>query len=292
MKVFWTFDPFEENKTLRKLGLGLLKSIRQASDKVSAVYVASDEELVSARPVAANAGRKFSVVAAEKIKSELSAIGAKGVEISIAAEPRFSLTASVKTLVNHVAKNKVDLLLSSTHGRMGVKRLLLGSFAETLIHFSKTDLLLFNENTKIPAGKPQILLYAHDFSRKGDEGMSRAIEYASAWGSELHVFHAPKPSYAVRFKGQDAAVESYRKKVDAKVEKIHHQLKENGLRGTVSLVTQLKPVIDLIYATARKLDADMVLASAQSGRIAALLGGSVTRQLIREAKIPTLVIKI
>jgi nucleotide-binding universal stress UspA family protein len=292
MKIFWTFDPFEDNKALRKKGASLLKSIRQSGDSVIAVYVASDEELTSARGAGKNAGKRFSDVAADQVRAQLIALGLKDVGVSIASEPRFSLTAAVRKLVDHVAGQKADLLISSTHGRTGMKRFLLGSFAETLIHFAKTDLVLFNEKTEVPLRAPRRLLYAHDFSRKGDEGFKRALGYANSWGSELHVVHVPQPSFAVRFEGQDPAVETYRKKVRAKVNKVEAALKEADVRGSVSLLTQTKALTDLIQATARKVDADMILASAQAGRLAALLGGSVTRNLIRESRIPTLVMKL
>jgi nucleotide-binding universal stress UspA family protein len=291
MKIFWTFDPFEDNKALRKKGASLLKSIRQAGDSVHAVYVASDEELVSTKGSAKNAGKRFSDVAADQVRAQLVGLGLKDVGVSIASEPRFSLTAAVRKLVDHVTSQKADLLISSTHGRTGMKRFLLGSFAETLIHFSKTDLVLFNEKTLLPLRAPRRLLYAHDFSRKGDDGFKRALRYASHWGAELHVVHAPQPSFAVRFDGQDPAVENYRKKVRAKVQKVEAALQDAGVEGAVSLMTQTKPVSDLIYAVAKKVDADMILTSAQSGRLAALLGGSVTRQMIRESRVPTLVMK-
>jgi nucleotide-binding universal stress UspA family protein len=51
------------------------------------------------------------------------------------------------------------------------------------------------------------------------------------------------------------------------------------------------PISERVLARARRVDADLVAVFAKSGPLAGFMGGSVTRQILRAAATPVLVIK-
>lgn len=295
LKIFWAFDPFDENKSVREKGLELLKRIGKPSDEVVAVHMFMPPEIVSPLvpgvPVFYGGAFDSKNIRAQ-VKEKMGRLKSRGIHVEVLESSTYSLTKSVRAFAKYVENKRGDLILVATHGRTGMPRMVLGSFAESLIHFAKTDIIVFQPQTKTPLKSPARLLYAHDFSRWGEIGFQRAIEYAKRWGAALDVIHIPQPMYAVRFAGQDPQVEVYRKRVKAKMRRTEKQIEAAGIAGTASFETQWAPLVDMILKSARKRKADMVCVTAQSSRFAALLGGSVTRALVRQPRLPILILKV
>lgn len=292
MKIFWAMDPFTEDLEFRKASVAVLRWMSRPSDKTTAVYVYSPPAVGFPSIEGFPMGVGFPAVSKRTALDQMKKLKVSGMRTEVIESANASLTDSVRVLSTHVHKQRGDLILSSTHARSGMPRFVLGSFAETLIHFAKTDLLLFQPTVRLSGAKPSRLLYAHDFSRVGEIGLRRAIDYASRFGARLDVFHIPHTSYGVRFEGQDPKVDTYRKSVQAKVRRVEKILREAGLEGSVLIGSEWAPMISMILKTATKQKSDLLVTTAQTGRFAALLGGSVTRNLIRRSKIPTLVLKI
>ena len=75
-----------------------------------------------------------------------------------------------------------------------------------------------------------------------------------------------------------------------RVEVISPKTSFTGL-GSAVLDDRWQPVTKLILARAKQVEADVLLTVAKAGRLAGLIGGSVTRQVLRAASVPVLVIK-
>ncbi|MCM2282844.1 MAG: universal stress protein [Bdellovibrionaceae bacterium] len=305
LNIFWAFDPFDESGTTNKTAAQVLrwisKPINKQSDAVHAVYVTSPVQMdfapLSGVPMmsglAAGSQVDLKKDAEAKIKSlkakELKSAALKSLVLESATS---SLTDTVRTFADHVSRQRGDLILVSTHARKGMPRFVLGSFAETLVHFAKTDILLFHPQAEVGRARPTRLLYAHDFKRSGDIGFRRALEYARHWGAKLDVVHIPRPSYSVKFEGEDKSVQTYRRGVKAKIHKIEKELAAAGVTGSVSILTKWAPMVSMLLKAANQRKSDMIIMTAQTGRFAALLGGSVTRGVMRQSSLPTLVLKI
>lgn len=297
LRIFWAFDPFDESNAAQKASLAILKWISKPSDSVTAVHVSSPVQVDFAPLVGAPMVTGYQAYpkaeAEAKIKSlKSSVLKMNGLKTEVIESPTASLTGSVRAFAESVSKRRGDLVLVATHARKGMPRFVLGSFAETLIHFSKTDMLLYQPGVSVSGARPRRMVYAHDFTRSGDMGFRRALDYARHWGAHLDIVHIPRPSYKVKFEGEDPKVETYRTRVRAKTHRLNKQLAEAGVTGSVTIVTEWAPFITMITKAARKLQADLIVTTAQTGRFAALLGGSVTRGLVRQSKIPTLVLKV
>jgi nucleotide-binding universal stress UspA family protein len=291
MRFAWAFNPFDNNPKLQNNALRLIKSVAKSSAAMEAVYVASPRELELATAFDVPENVRYSQHPKNIVQKLLKNIGLGKSKATVLKQGDLSLTSAAKKLSNYLSQAKVDLTLVATYARKGNKIFTLGSFAETLVHYSKTDLLVFSEHSKISSGRPKSILFAHDLSASGDKGLERAMAYAKEWKATLNVLHVPDPSYGFKVKDQDSSVVKYRELVQLQIGKIEAKMKKKNVKGSVSLETNWDPIADLIIKRAKKVSADMVMVTAKAGRLAAVVGGSVTRQMLRASHVPVLVAK-
>jgi nucleotide-binding universal stress UspA family protein len=292
VKVLWAFNPFDGNRKLQQRALAIVKALAGARDHLEAVYVASPVELDLATAFDIPVGIRFSVYPKKRVEQALRKLGLKQLRATVLTHDSLSLTSSVRALADHAAREKADIMLVASHARKGVSRLFLGSFAETLVHLSKTDLLVFHQSTRAGKHAPKNLLFAHDLSRDGDRGFDKALAYAKRWKCALHVLHVPEPAYGIHFDDQNPKVESYRKRVRKKIQAIESTLKRSRVEGSVVIDMRWAPISELILSQAQRVHADLLLVLAKSGRFAGFMGGSVTRQVLRASVAPVLVLKL
>ena len=291
MRLVWAFNPFDANRKLQQRAVALVKALAGPRDRVEAVYVASPQEISLATAFDVPFASRFSGYPKQLVAKGLRRLGLKRVRATVLTEDNLSLTAAARALALHAKRSRTDIILVASHARTGVSRLFLGSYAETLVHLSETDLLVFHDTTRVWKRTPRSLLYAHDLSRDGARGFEKALAHARRWKAALHVIHIPDPAYGIRFDDQEAWVASYRKQVQKKIDAIESRLKATGLEGSVVIDAQWAPIAELVLAQAKRTRADLVLVCAKSGRLAGAMGGSVTRQILRASVAPVLVIK-
>ncbi len=292
MKILWTFDPFEKNKQLRFFGKKLLLNLFDKSDKVKAVYMASRSEINLTTAFDVPKKNRFTIYPKKLIKSELKKLNLMKIDVVVIPELSMSTTASVKKLASFAKESKTDLIVISTHGKVGLPRFILGSFAESLVHSAQTNVLLYNQKTKL-SKTPKKLVYAHDFSRKGADGLPQVLDYANKWNASLVIVHVPESNYSFSFQGPDEDAESYRKYVNDVAIQIEQTVRRRGIPCEIFIEPSWKKsASQSILDTVKKVNADIAIVTAKSGKMAALLGGGVTRNIIRESRVPTLILKV
>ena len=88
--------------------------------------------------------------------------------------------------ISHLAQElPADLIVTSTHGRGGVKRFFLGSTAERLVQHAPCPVLVSRK------GRATIdkILVPVDFSRCSLEGLKYAIQFADQFAAKLFILH-------------------------------------------------------------------------------------------------------
>ncbi len=285
MKILWTFDPFEKNKELHEFGKNLLVNLFTKKDSMQAVYVASNAEAELATAFNIPVKKRYTSYPKNLIKDELNEMDLKNVKVEVLLEESLSLTSVVKKIINYTKEKKIDLILIATNSKKVLPKMVLGSFAETLVHMSVCDLLIFHQLTKFALKTPQNLLYAHDFSSKGSIGLMRAAEYAKKWNATLTVVYVPIPEVGME-------LHEFKSSVQKKVEKLEKTMEKEKVKCRVHLEYDIKPINEIILDVAAKTKADIIAVAAQSNKLTALLGGSTTRKILRESLLPTLVLKV
>jgi nucleotide-binding universal stress UspA family protein len=101
-----------------------------------------------------------------------------------------------EVLASVVEEKSIDLIVLGTHGRRGLKKLVLGSTAEQVIRRASCPVLTVGPQAKAQAGFATIL-FATDFSAGSLPALRYAAGLAHANRSHLIVLHALPPSVEV-----------------------------------------------------------------------------------------------
>jgi nucleotide-binding universal stress UspA family protein len=201
--------------------------------------------------------------------------------------------------INRVArKRSVDITVTATRGRRGLKRLLLGSVTERLMRTLPCPLLV------IPAAERDIgaaadnalgfkkILVGCDFSPNADLALRNALSMAQEFQAELHLVHiietplyteTLKPVFAHRPASPVVIRQFLQSKLDGLVpEDARHWCQPVTSLGEGQPYAQL-----LRYADAQAIDL-IVLGVRGHGLIGTLFVGSTTDRVIRRASCPVL----
>ncbi len=194
---------------------------------------------------------------------------------------------------------EADLIVMSTHGRTGLKRLFLGSNAERVVQHSSSPVLVVRQGERefVAAGKPlqiQTILVPTDFSGSSIEALDYAVAFGRQFGARLVLFHSfsvpelittdpygPHNIHPTAEQGRSAAEDQMREFV-------------KGLDfGGVELETQITMgrAAEEICAYAKKQKVDLIVTSThgRTGLMHVLIG-SVAEHVVRHAPSPVLVL--
>jgi nucleotide-binding universal stress UspA family protein len=107
---------------------------------------------------------------------------------TVAHGPVWDVLASI------IQREKIDLLVVGTHGRGGVKKLVLGSVAEQVLRRALCPVLTIGKNVALGGLPFQSILFATDFGRPATHALPYAVSLAEEYGSELTLLHMVPPT--------------------------------------------------------------------------------------------------
>jgi nucleotide-binding universal stress UspA family protein len=108
------------------------------------------------------------------------------------------------TLAVLIEKHEADLIVAGTHGRTGVRKLLLGSVAEEIFRMASCPVLTVGPKVtgEVPReSAPQRILYATDFTPHADRATSYALSLAQEHQAHLALLHVVQGAGAVSAPG-------------------------------------------------------------------------------------------
>ncbi len=202
------------------------------------------------------------------------------------------------TLARLVQEKQIDLAITATHGRSGLKRLIIGSVTERLMRTLACPLLIMrSHDPKVTAPinletKFHRILVGCDFSSASDHALQYALSLAQELQSELHLIHVIAPSV------YENLLKSGPQPISRRSEDLHEQL-EGRLEARLPAdsyhwcnpQTQIlagQPYEEITkYAILHKMDL-IVLGVRGMGLVEKLLVGSTTDRVARQAPCPLL----
>lgn len=194
---------------------------------------------------------------------------------------------------------KVDLIVMSTHGRTGLKRLFLGSNAERVVQHSSSPVLVVRQGDRerVDDGRKlriQTILVPTDFSASSKEGLSYAVELAGHFGARVILFHSftiPEILAADPYAAGYVQVSPEEPRTEAE-EQMQEFVKQIDFRG-VPFETEMAmghPAEEICgYAEQQKVDLIVTSTHGRTGLMHVLIG-SVAEHIVRYAHTPVLVV--
>jgi nucleotide-binding universal stress UspA family protein len=200
------------------------------------------------------------------------------------------------TLAGHANRHDVDLIVISSHGRVGFSRLSLGSVTDSLIRHTTIPVLVVKPSASYlnpQVGEPfRRIVVPLDGSPLAEQILPRVATLAKLEGSELILLFVLKPHDELQNRTQDprlpwweadvAATQTYLFRTAAK-------LRRHGFPVSTDIVIG-QNVPEEIAAFASREKADLIgIATHGRGGLSRMLRGSVSDALTRAARVSTLV---
>lgn len=303
-KIIWALDAYETSENLVNNSLSTIQFFSRLNNKnveVIPVYILSDGLLKLSVPIK-SLEENFKPNAEKSLKKILSKIkNIKLKPVQIITKPLSSTTDAAKALELFAKKHKADAIIVGSHARKGIKRMLLGSFTETLLQFAKIPVIVVNPSTKIKKDFNSIL-FATDFSKKSELLYKGILKLAKSLNVKLILFHAiPYPADPVLQSGVFLLgggwlpVNEHLEKLANDRTKIGkawiNSAKKSKVNAKLVIQNFVSSPATSIIDSVKKHKCGIIAIAAKSTNIEAALLGSVTRQVVRNSETPVWVIR-
>jgi nucleotide-binding universal stress UspA family protein len=207
-----------------------------------------------------------------------------------------------EVILDLIARNKVDLLVLGTHGRGGLKKLLLGSVAEELFRLASCPVLTVGPGVSVPGTRGlevRRVLFATDFSPASLSALPYAISIARECKAQLALLHilsvVPYSKVAPQWYLASDVVELEGKARLSSLEQLKRLIPpEEHLRQEPDFLVTFGFVPEGIVKTASHVKADVIVMgvnSSSAARAAAHLYWSIAHYVVCEAMCPVLTIR-
>ena len=297
-KIVWGFDAFEDGfktsisvaETLSSLNAKLKGSVQPLftlGAEVSDPAPAFESEAIGELTKATEARM-------EVLREKVNIPGVLPPKVIF--ERSFSRTKVVKRFIAEAEKAGANLIVVGAHGKKGLERMVLGSFAETLLLHCHLPVLVVGQNfDQIPHWNE--ILFPTDFSEDSHFAFQRVLELARVLGSRVTLYHHISPllgpviqSTIAPFGGVWPTYQS-----DMQILRERKQVKLNEwAKNAENSNVEISKVLDtnetdsseaiLSYAKANKIG--LITMATQSGTLATTLFGAITRKVVRQAQCP------
>lgn len=222
-------------------------------------------------------------------------------ELPIQWESIINVGQPAEEIAGIVEEKHIDLVISATRGRSGLKRLILGSVTERLMRSLSCPLLVVQSTDKASPdqGAKSIslnkILIGCDFSKDSELAIAHGLSLAQEFEAELHLVHviAP-PVYPEFIKSGSAAAHGVQDQVlsDLLTQKLQELVPEeahNWCRLQTILI-EGQPYTELVnYADRNEMDM-IVMGIRGHGLVKSLLLGSTTDRVVRHTPCPVLAV--
>lgn len=304
-KVIWSLDPFETpSSLLRQTGSAIRALAARVELDLQAVYVLSPSQLNVSLEFSGPWMEQFRPVAEAALDAVLKRLRLDDIGTAqVVIQPLASTSHAVDALIDYVRRRGVDFVFATTHGRKGVKRMLMGSFVETLL--LRTPVPVVTVGPRFKKGErtnesPDHILYPTDLTGQAMDVFRSVVAFARETRCTLTLFHAiPHPvepilqSGAYLLGGSWVPVRAYftneSDRMKRKAEAWARWARNQKVQTDLIVESRLGAITDGILEAAERKRASWIVMEAESGPVSAALLGSITRQVIRQASMPVIV---
>ncbi|MCM2277128.1 MAG: universal stress protein [Oligoflexia bacterium] len=306
-KIVWAVDVLEEPSLQERAAEALRVMARTRRIEVEAVYLPILAHLrLPALDFSGPWLEEYRLQTETSLTGILDRHGLGGMGRATMLERNFASNLdAVRALAEYARAEGASLILASTHGRSGLGRLFLGSFTETLLQYSEFPVMTVGPHARGPLEFGSVL-FPTDFGREARSVYRQAVGLCSELKARLLLYHALHPSLQQFMQSESyvltgtwmpaampAAVEADdgRPQAERRARRWTSWARARGVDTRYVLEEGVGSVADAILANARKRHAGLIVIGAESGPVATLLLGSVTRHVVRHAECPIIVMR-
>lgn len=199
-------------------------------------------------------------------------------------------------ILSYVERNDIDLIVMGTHGRRGLRHLLLGSVTEEVVRFAPCPVFTVRDQKGPVTVRPiRRILVPVDFSEHARLALAHAKELASLYGAELQILHVFEevihPAFYVSGK---TSIFEFMPQVQTEATKQIQQLLDEVVGNKYPAEIYLKeghPAQEIVNFVGDHGTDLIVIATHGLTGIEHFLLGSVTEKVVRMAACPVFTVK-
>jgi nucleotide-binding universal stress UspA family protein len=313
-KIFWLLDPFEKPIDASEAGAWALGLSKKLGAPIQPVHVLSGGALGLSPEIHAAWLMQVAIQAEERLQRIVDRLGVEHVLPPIVLSEIYrSRSEAVVALLEFARESDAEVLVLQRLSRAR-KTGKIGGFAETLLLKSEIPVLVVGRHhvrgaaSKTPATRvPKKILLAVDLEGDALPLVSQVGDWAKRVGASVHLFHSaaqfPVAGYrptADIFPGDwsgpvaPMTMSAWKGDLEARrreLERLKKTLERRGVRCTMELDSASTRAAEGILRSQRKNRADWIAVSGKSSRWSALILGSVSRIVAREAGCPVWVVR-
>lgn len=221
----------------------------------------------------------------------LAALGDRAADAGVSVTTRAVETAGPvhRTIIDYASDHDVDLIVTGTHGRTGLNRLVLGSVAERTLRTSPVPVLTVHEDAPLTADFERVLVPT-DGSDAASVAADHGVAFAAATDAAMHVVHVVDLTPLSGDLGSTEVIAALEESGQRAVDDVIGRAEGAGLRSVEASVlsgTAARAVSD--YVEARDIDLIVMGTHGRTG-LERYLIGSVTEKVVRVATVPVLTV--
>jgi len=211
-------------------------------------------------------------------------------------------TATVPHLVRGIAPDEVitetaknigsDLIVMGTHGRRGLRHLLLGSVAEKVVRTATAPVLTVRLDAEVNPDGLSTILVPHDFSEASAAAVQCAGVWAKALGAKITLLHVVEPVVYPEFYSVDVLPDDLMGRLATRSEEALQAAADELLAGIETAIkVEVGKAADTIARLAVPDHFDLLAMGTRGlSAVEQLLLGSVAESVMRRCQIPLLTI--
>lgn len=305
-KILWAVDPYQKNETHNKNVASVVSGFaKEWSAKVEIVYVYSMPNIelkpsvlnVYERPFLDDVEKRL-----HKLKRFMSGVSCSVKVVSHHAQKKHFTAPEL--LLQYAKTSKASVIALASHARRGVEKLFLGSFAEDVVLHSSIPTLVIGPHMKKRAKRKfSEIMVPVDFSADSRKVFQWSQDYCRQHKNHLNVFHAAVDYFAPLVQPLTMAFggsypfdpKTYTQVMNdqrSKLEKWVEQAQKKKIQVAGLFSQKPGPVYEAVCEVAQKKKQDLIIMGTHHGGMTSVITGSVTRQVLRHATVPVLVLRV
>ncbi len=208
-------------------------------------------------------------------------VAQSAMNVLLAGEPFVNIphTATIErgqlweVLASFIKERNIDLIVLGTHGRRGLKKLVLGSVAEQVFRHASCPVLTIGPHATPEATANacfKTILFATDFSSGSEHALSYTVSLARANGSQLVLLHALPPGVGALPGSMDAMIADLEVSAELAAEALAGARQQLNDMISAETMQELHPEMIVECGSA----AEMILHVAESKQAALIVMGA------------------
>ncbi|MFQ5679078.1 MAG: universal stress protein [Gemmatimonadota bacterium] len=203
-------------------------------------------------------------------------------------------------ILDYAEGEEIDLIVMGSHGRRGLRRLLLGSVAAEVLRLAGIPVLTVRQPRHAeprPPGPIERIVIPMDFSSHSNVALEYAAELAGTFGSRLHLLHVIDrlvyPDFYLPVVFPDANLPELRRRARERLEELAAEFRRGRGAGlVVETEVRVERAAHTIAEYAEEIEADLIVMASHGLRgLERVLLGSVAEGVMTHAPCSLLTVR-